>query len=305
MSSEKYFVIAADGQKYGPADLATLASWAQEGRIEPETVLESVSDGVSLLASQVPGLLEPLPAEPAAEATSPEPEAEVPSLSPTEPAQVSEPPAAEEAAPAEAVSQPEPELPALSPTEPAQVAEEPAPTEATAETAGPQPEVSAEKFFVFGVDGNKYGPADVPTLAAWAREGRLDANTVLESVSDMTRRSAVSVPGIINAQSNPYAQPMQPVFYPRATSPKASNDLTLAWVFAAIGLASLLTCGCASGCLSIPFGVTGIVFSMRAQKNGERATGPLVMSVIASALSLLLFLFMMLGNSMSNWWLRP
>ncbi len=53
----QYYVIASDGQKYGPADIATLASWAQEGRINPETMLESMQDASRVPASSVPGVI--------------------------------------------------------------------------------------------------------------------------------------------------------------------------------------------------------------------------------------------------------
>ncbi len=49
----QYFVVAADGQKYGPAPIDTLNVWSEEGRITAETLLESVSTGLQLPASRI------------------------------------------------------------------------------------------------------------------------------------------------------------------------------------------------------------------------------------------------------------
>lgn len=48
-----------DGQKFGPADTATLNQWVAEGRLAPNSMLEDASSGARVLASQVPGLLFP------------------------------------------------------------------------------------------------------------------------------------------------------------------------------------------------------------------------------------------------------
>lgn len=51
-----YFVLSPSGQKYGPADMATLQQWIAEGRLLPTSHLES-ADGMSrYMASQLPGL---------------------------------------------------------------------------------------------------------------------------------------------------------------------------------------------------------------------------------------------------------
>jgi hypothetical protein len=51
-----YYVVAPDGQKYGPGDVVTLNQWAQQGRVLPTTVLEDASTGARFAASQVPGM---------------------------------------------------------------------------------------------------------------------------------------------------------------------------------------------------------------------------------------------------------
>lgn len=55
----KYFVIAHDGKKYGPADADTLTQWASEGRITPATELEEEMTGRRLMARDVDGIILP------------------------------------------------------------------------------------------------------------------------------------------------------------------------------------------------------------------------------------------------------
>ncbi len=51
--SIQYLVIAADGQKYGPADMDTLITWCSEGRITEQTLLERLDTGLQLPAIQI------------------------------------------------------------------------------------------------------------------------------------------------------------------------------------------------------------------------------------------------------------
>lgn len=46
----RYFVIADDGTKYGPADEPTLRQWISEGRLTPETWLEEEGSGQRMKA---------------------------------------------------------------------------------------------------------------------------------------------------------------------------------------------------------------------------------------------------------------
>ncbi|MBV6458881.1 MAG: hypothetical protein HONBIEJF_02020 [Fimbriimonadaceae bacterium] len=52
----EYYVLGADGNKYGPADVPTLNTWAQEGRVLPTTLLEDFQTGQKLQASAVVGM---------------------------------------------------------------------------------------------------------------------------------------------------------------------------------------------------------------------------------------------------------
>ena len=66
-----YYVIAADGNKYGPADVPTLNQWAREGRLGPQTMLET-ADGMQIVASRLPGLI--FPSAPTDYASPPQPQ---------------------------------------------------------------------------------------------------------------------------------------------------------------------------------------------------------------------------------------
>ena len=54
-----HYVIAPDGQKYGPVDLATLNTWIAGSRVYPQTMLEDAVTGATLPASTLPGLIFP------------------------------------------------------------------------------------------------------------------------------------------------------------------------------------------------------------------------------------------------------
>lgn len=51
-----YYVIAHDGNRYGPADIETLQQWVREGRIAPNTTLEDEFTGTQIRASLLPEL---------------------------------------------------------------------------------------------------------------------------------------------------------------------------------------------------------------------------------------------------------
>lgn len=67
------------------------------------------------------------------------------------------------------------------------------------------------QYFVLWPDGQKFGPADVPTLQQWILEGRLTADSELESVIDGSRCKVSDVPGLsVGAPAAP-AAPAAPV----------------------------------------------------------------------------------------------
>ena len=119
------------------------------------------------------------------------------------------------------------------------------------------------RYFVIGDDGQKYGPADVLTLQAWVGEGRLLPNQQVEEEGSGIRMAAAAVNGLnfpdlappeprmatpgpayrgpaggapLPPAGSPYEQPPTA----RYTGDNGANDVTLAWVFAILGL--LLCC---------------------------------------------------------------
>ena len=53
----RFYVISSDGRKFGPADIATLNQWIVEGRINPDSELESAETGMRQAARDVSGLV--------------------------------------------------------------------------------------------------------------------------------------------------------------------------------------------------------------------------------------------------------
>jgi hypothetical protein len=76
----QYFVVMPDGQKFGPADVNVLTQWAAEGRISSGTLLEDVSTGQRLPASQVVGIM--WPGAPAVSEAPPRPQTPSPFAQP-------------------------------------------------------------------------------------------------------------------------------------------------------------------------------------------------------------------------------
>jgi len=52
----RYFVVADNGQMFGPADIPTLNVWIAEGRVIPTTLLQLEGSQSRMAASTVPGL---------------------------------------------------------------------------------------------------------------------------------------------------------------------------------------------------------------------------------------------------------
>lgn len=147
------------------------------------------------------------------------------------------------------------------------------------------------RYYVVGRDGRKYGPADAGTLAAWALEGRVLPDTLLEDeVTGRPVRAAEVVglrfppPGATPAPTDWSKPPEYGVgnTVPQTSTPGAS-DLALAWVFSIL---SMVLCF-AYGCLSLLLGPIALVFANRAQSLGQNAQGPKVLAWISIVLSLL------------------
>ncbi len=55
----------------------------------------------------------------------------------------------------------------------------------------------SQYFVVDPASGQKYGPADISVLNQWAKEGRVNASTILEDASTGTRVRPADVPGLL------------------------------------------------------------------------------------------------------------
>jgi len=60
------------------------------------------------------------------------------------------------------------------------------------------------RYFVITIDGAKFGPADPATLAEWTRQGRVTAESVLESETGFQR---TTVQQVLNGASIPVPAP--------------------------------------------------------------------------------------------------
>ena len=132
------------------------------------------------------------------------------------------------------------------------------------------------RYFVIGDDGQKYGPADVPTLQAWIAEGRLLPTQQVEEEASGARSAARAVPGLnfpLEAaqpgpqaggipQGSPYAQAPGTANYPRqgnyAGGDDGKQDVTMAWVMGVLGFFCCFL-----------FSIYGIVCANKAKAKGN------------------------------------
>lgn len=126
-------------------------------------------------------------------------------------------------------------------------------------------------YFVIADDGQKYGPADIPTLNQWAQDRRVLPTSMLEDAATGARVLASQVPGI-NFPPPASGQPQGFQQYPRANfvTDNGAEEIKKAWIFGAIGLL----------CCPIVFSVLGIVNAVNAQKKGHpQATTALIFCI--------------------------
>lgn len=270
----QYYVIWDDGQKFGPADVSVLNQWATENRINPNTQLESVVDGSRVAAKDVPGIIFAQGAVP---------------MQPAQPAQ-----------PVQSVDPVQPVTPVASDpfqTQPATPAADPTPVT-------PAAEASAERYWVVGQDGQKYGPADVATLSSWATENRLTPTTQLEGEMSGQRVMASAVAGImfpaamgagaatsVTPAASPYGSTESSAAgqssyaqYPRdfgSADPDAGKTETIvSFVLSAIGLVC-----CCFNWLTTPVVIGAVVTAVLGKKKGYRtAQTALIISIIVAVI---------------------
>jgi hypothetical protein len=153
------------------------------------------------------------------------------------------------------------------------------------------------RYFVIADDGNRYGPADIPTLNEWIQQGRLLPTTLLEEEGSGARISANSVMGLNFGGAAPVGPPsgVQPgpsgPFSPGpAAAPYAgpygqsvtgnigNTENILAWVCGAVGI-------CCCCCFPLP--IAGLLFAQRAKTKGNpTAQAALIFNVVALVITL-------------------
>jgi hypothetical protein len=157
------------------------------------------------------------------------------------------------------------------------------------------------RFFVYAPNGQKFGPADVPTLQRWIDEGRLLPTSMLEDEITLAQmpasslstlrfpapRTTFDVPGQTSHeplpseakevpspfQTNPYSTPSN--YYRGMPQDYAgSKDVTTAWILL---VASIL-------CFPL-LSIGGIVLAGRAKKAGNpQATAPFIANIVYTCL---------------------
>lgn len=166
-------------------------------------------------------------------------------------------------------------------------------------------------------DGQKFGPADLRLLNQWAAEGRILHGTVLEEASTGRRFDASSLPGLALPQTQTPPTMMSPgtIHPPQQYAPyyrggpgsvvgdNGQNDLTLSYVFSAIGLATCFGGGLCGGCslIGIVFPILGLVYANKAEQKGHPSAGSAkILGWVALCLQIVsvILSFALLGASM-------
>jgi hypothetical protein len=147
------------------------------------------------------------------------------------------------------------------------------------------------RYFVIAPDGNKYGPADAPTLQTWLTEGRLSLDSWLEEEGTGNRVSARAVLQPAAQPPSGYAQPPSPGSpYPRsgvsATVGNGNTQFVIGWVCAVMSLF----------CCPLGFGVAAIILGVVAKGKGHPKAQVLIIAAVVMMLVGLAIGFFVLGN---------
>lgn len=139
--------------------------------------------------------------------------------------------------------------------------------------------MNPNQFFVLWPDGQKFGPADLPTLQRWIVENRVGPGTLLEEAMTGRHVRAIDV-----AELRPYlpavaGMPPGQTFI--ASNPSSgTTEVTIAWV---LGFLALF-------CIGIPAGLGGLILGAYAySKRQKGAVGAMVLNIIALGLHIVGF----------------
>src|SRR5579871_4453804 len=141
------------------------------------------------------------------------------------------------------------------------------------------------RYYVTGEDGNRYGPADEALLRAWASQGRITPNSLLQPESGTGPSIAAgAMPGLQFPPSvtpygqapTPYANPYQ-AGYPQpflTRSAALSWEQQATWGLAVLGAICMLCCQAGQF-----FAGAGIVVGIIGLMRGKRTGAPLLLCV--------------------------
>ncbi|MBI1757380.1 MAG: hypothetical protein HYR64_09775 [Fimbriimonas ginsengisoli] len=140
------------------------------------------------------------------------------------------------------------------------------------------------RYYVLDPQGNRYGPADLPLLNLWVREGRIVPTTMLVSEATGQQISASQVPGLalhvapgvtghrpgaLAQYGPPSGQMIQPGAFPQPGMMPGGSDITYSYWCSAI---SLLACLCLPLFGLIP-AIAAYVFAHKAGVQGHPSAG--------------------------------
>lgn len=154
------------------------------------------------------------------------------------------------------------------------------------------------RYYVFAPNGQRFGPADLPTLQQWVNEGRVLPNSMIEEEASGMRLAASAVTGLsfgpapfaqqVQTQQNPYEPPpgspyssnpygqAAPSNYYRQMPTDYSNasDVNNAWICAVVGI---MCCG--------PVSIYGIVLANKARQAGNpNAQAPYIVNIVVTCI---------------------
>ncbi len=135
-----------------------------------------------------------------------------------------------------------------------------------------------DRYFVLWPDGQRFGPADVPTLQRWAVENRIGPGTLLEEMGSGRHVRAIDIPAlnaVIPYGGHAPGMPASPGFV--ASNPRSgTTEVTLAWVLGALGLV----------CCGVPMAIGGLVCAAIAQsKRQPHANAALIFNIVVLILN--------------------
>lgn len=130
------------------------------------------------------------------------------------------------------------------------------------------------RYFVFGNNGEIYGPADIPTLNQWIAEGRLLPTTMIQEELGGARFAASMLRELAFARPGETAYPRMP--YGQVNYDNGASDVRMAWILGGVGL---VCCAFAS-----PF---GIYYAAIGKKKGNpNAIGAMVFCIVVTLLNI-------------------